>query len=84
MKTAISLPDDLFAAAESAADKLGLSRSQLYQRALRLYLTQQGQDAVTSALNRVYTEEFGGGGLDPSIAFLQGASLIHDEDPDAW
>ena len=34
MKTAISLPDELFAAAEKLAERLGVSRSQLYATAL--------------------------------------------------
>jgi metal-responsive CopG/Arc/MetJ family transcriptional regulator len=42
MKTAISLPDPLFKAGEKAARRLGVSRSQLYARALRQYLESLG------------------------------------------
>jgi metal-responsive CopG/Arc/MetJ family transcriptional regulator len=35
MKTAISIPDDVFAAAERLARRLKKSRSELYSRALR-------------------------------------------------
>ena len=38
MKTAISLPDDLFKSADALAGRLGVSRSQLYQEALAEYL----------------------------------------------
>ena len=34
MKTAVSIPDHVFDAAERLAEKLGISRSELYQRAL--------------------------------------------------
>lgn len=44
MKTAISLPDPLFKAGEKVAKKLGLSRSQLYARALRQFIESMGQE----------------------------------------
>jgi metal-responsive CopG/Arc/MetJ family transcriptional regulator len=39
MKTAISLPDSVFAEAEALAQELGLSRSELYTQALQAYLS---------------------------------------------
>jgi len=38
MKTAISLPDSTFKEAEALAQQLGLSRSELYTKALQAYL----------------------------------------------
>ena len=38
MKTAISLPDLVFEEAEALASQLGLSRSELYTKALQAYL----------------------------------------------
>ncbi|MFM5891936.1 MAG: ribbon-helix-helix domain-containing protein, partial [Dolichospermum sp.] len=38
MKTAISLPDPVFEEAESLARQLGVSRSELYTKALKAYL----------------------------------------------
>ena len=38
MKTAISLPDDLFDSADELAQQLGVSRSELYARAVAEYL----------------------------------------------
>jgi DNA-binding SARP family transcriptional activator len=55
MKTAISLPDPLFAAAEQFAQEQGLSRSELYANALRYYLQMYHAQTVTEALNQVYT-----------------------------
>ena len=54
MKTAISIPDDLFAQAESAADRLGMSRSELFGRAIAHFLKLHDEDAVTQAMNQAW------------------------------
>jgi hypothetical protein len=74
MKTAISIPDDLFRAAERAAKRLGLSRSELVQRALAAFLERNGDALVTDALNEVYKGE-SLGSLDPGLVKLQRSSL---------
>ena len=51
MKTAVSLPDEVFAEAEHYARKAGKTRSQLYGEALREYLLHHSPDAVTKAMN---------------------------------
>jgi len=53
MKTAISIPDDVFADAERLARALKKSRSQLYSRALKEYVARHAADQVTEALDRV-------------------------------
>jgi len=53
MKTAVSLPDDLFRAAERHARRTKKSRSQLYAEALSEYLARHAPDEVTEAMNRV-------------------------------
>lgn len=53
MKTAISLPDDLFQAAERQAKRTQKSRSQLYSEALAEYLSRHAPDEVTDSMNRV-------------------------------
>jgi metal-responsive CopG/Arc/MetJ family transcriptional regulator len=57
MKTAISLPEELFAEADALARRLGSSRSALFAAALREYLARHEPDAVTATLDRVYSEE---------------------------
>ena len=79
MKTAISIPDELFAAAEDAADRLGVSRSELYRRALREFLAGPDVGAVTEALDAVYSKQPEESQLDPVLARLQLASLPHEE-----
>lgn len=53
MKTAVSLPDRLFRAAEQHARRAQKSRSQLYAEALAEYLARHAPDEVTEAMNRV-------------------------------
>ncbi len=56
MKTAISIPDDLFAVADALAHELGQSRSQLYSRAVREYVARHSADSVTKALDEVWSD----------------------------
>lgn len=56
MKTAISLPDSLFRAAERHALRTKRSRSQLYAEALSEYLARHAPDEVTEAMNQVVDE----------------------------
>lgn len=57
MKTAISLPDELFNSAESLARKLGISRSRLFATALAEFLAKHRSTKVTERLNEVYASE---------------------------
>lgn len=54
MRTSISIPDPLFDTADQIADCLGMSRSELYAKALADYVGRHREDKVTEALNRVY------------------------------
>jgi metal-responsive CopG/Arc/MetJ family transcriptional regulator len=53
MKTAISLPDAVFRAAERHAKRSRKSRSKLYADALVEYLSRHAPEEVTEAMNRV-------------------------------
>ena len=53
MKTAISLPDAVFHAAERQAKRTQKSRSQLYAEALTEYLHRHAPDEVTESMNQV-------------------------------
>ena len=77
MKTAISIPDDLFEAAERFAGEEGLSRSELYATALRHYLQERRGEGITERLDAVYSAE--PSALDPVIASLQTRTLPRDE-----
>lgn len=56
MKTAISVPDQLFDQAEKLARKTGKSRSQIYQEALVEYLLRRVPEAVTEAMDQALAE----------------------------
>lgn len=53
MKTAISLPDDIFDEAERYAQRKKMNRSQLYSEALAEYLTRHSPEEITENMNRV-------------------------------
>ena len=57
MKTAISIPDKLFLAADQYAKNHGFSRSSLYAKAVALFLEQHPTDYITKQLNEVYPAE---------------------------
>lgn len=55
MKTAVSLPDQLYAEAEQTAQSLGIPRSQLFARALEEFIEHHKRGNVTERLNHVYS-----------------------------
>jgi antitoxin MazE6 len=57
MKTAISIPDKLFLAADQYAKQHGFSRSNLYAKAVAQFLEQHPTDFITKQLNEVYPTE---------------------------
>ena len=56
MKTAISIPDEIFEDAEDMAKRLKKSRSQLFSEAMREYLARHDRERVTEELNKVLAE----------------------------
>ena len=56
LKTAISIPDDLFADAERLAQALKKSRSRLYGDAVREYLARHSAERVTDSLDALCAE----------------------------
>ena len=57
MKTAISVPDHVFEAAEELARRLGVSRSELYSSAVARFLEDNRSVGVTALLDQVYSDE---------------------------
>jgi hypothetical protein len=56
MKTAISIPNEVFRNAESLAQQLKVSRSQLYSRAITEYVARHASDSVTESLDRLFAD----------------------------
>ena len=56
MKTAISIPDKVYAEAERLSRRLKKSRSRVYTEAVTEYIARHDPEAVTEAMNRVCDE----------------------------
>jgi len=69
MKTAVSIPDDVFQDAERLASRLRTSRSQLYARALAEFVARHDDDRITSLMDQAVREA--GGETD---TFVQAAA----------
>lgn len=69
MKIAISVPDATYRAAERAAKRMRVPRSQFYVRAVEAYLKEAAGEDITARLNAVYSNE----GPTPE-RFLQAAA----------
>jgi len=78
MKIALSIPDELFASAETLIKRSGISRSRLYATALAEYLAKHHGRKVTERLDAVYAAE--DSRLDKGTRRLQKRSLPAD----AW
>tara|TARA_R110000782_G_scaffold65058_18_gene132518 strand:+ start:457 stop:696 length:240 start_codon:yes stop_codon:yes gene_type:complete len=78
MKTAISIPDPVFNTAERLAKRLGLSRSELYVRAISRYVEAHKNQKVTDLLNDIYDDEENQG-LEQGFKRVQMKSINRDE-----
>jgi Arc/MetJ-type ribon-helix-helix transcriptional regulator len=56
MKTAVSIPDDVFEKVERLARRSRRSRSEVFSAALREYIARHAPDEVTDAINRAVDE----------------------------
>ena len=59
MKTAVSIPDEIFDGAERLARRSKKSRSKLFSDALKEYMARQAPDEVTEAMNRACAQTGG-------------------------
>lgn len=75
MKTAISISETVFRSAEQLALRLGVSRSELYSKAVAELIEKHRDDLVTSRLNEIYGVGAENSSLDKEISLLQHRSL---------
>jgi hypothetical protein len=73
MKTAISVPGQVFEAADRLARSLGVSRSQLYSTALARFLQEHDVAEITAKLDHLYASQ--PSALDEHVQELQASSL---------
>lgn len=78
MKTAVSLPDNVFEGAERHARRTRKTRSQLYAEALTEYLARHAPDEVTEGMNAV-VERVGFTAAEPFVRRAAGRTLRHVE-----
>lgn len=76
MKIAVSIPDELFDAAETLGKRLGVSRSRLYATALADFVAKHQSRKVTARLDAVYGTE--DSRVDATTRRLQARSLPRD------
>ena len=79
MKTAVSLPDPVFEAAEQLAKRLRMSRSELYATAIARFVGEHRGRGVTELLNRIYGEHPDDARVDPVLSELQYRVLARRE-----
>uniref|UniRef100_UPI003988BD94 hypothetical protein n=1 Tax=Methyloglobulus sp. TaxID=2518622 RepID=UPI003988BD94 len=77
MKTAISIPDPIFQAADSLANRLGVSRCEFYSKAIEAFIEQNKNRDVTARLNQVFASE--SNSLGDDYYNLQRQSLNREE-----
>jgi metal-responsive CopG/Arc/MetJ family transcriptional regulator len=77
VKTAISIPNGIYQAAEQLAACLGISRSELYARAVDVFVKRHENENLTARINQVC--ESVDTSLDPALRSVERALLRRDE-----
>lgn len=77
MKTAISVPDELFDGAERLARRTRRSRSRLFSDALREYLARHSPDKITESMDQALAEI--GEAKDPFVSLASRRRLEQSE-----
>ena len=76
MKTAISIPDSVFDAAEHVSKRLGVSRSRLYAMAVEHLIARERSRGVREALDAVYAKT--SSRMDRRLAAMQTLSVVDE------
>ena len=77
MKTAISIPEDVFVSADRLAKRLHMSRSELYARAVQQYVAESLHTGVKEKLDQIYASE--NASIDSTVLIAQDASIPSEE-----
>jgi antitoxin MazE6 len=79
VKTAISIPDAVFEAAERLARRLGMSRSELYSKAVSRFIKENHALGVRERLDAVYEADQKSSRIDSFFTRLQIESLPEED-----
>ena len=77
MRTAISISEPIFEAAEQLARQLGISRSELYTTAIATFIKAHRAEHITEQLNQLYVAE--DSSLAQVVEQLQAISIQQNE-----
>ena len=77
LKTAISIPENIFLQAAETAKVLGLNRSRLYTAAIAEFLAKYREDDVKAKLNEIYANE--NSQVDPIFTKAQMMGLAKED-----
>lgn len=75
MKITISIPGPVLRSAERLAEKLGISRSELYCRAIKDLLERHEQISIVARLNEIYGAPGAISSVEPQLAAMQTRSI---------
>ncbi|MEK6757133.1 MAG: hypothetical protein AABZ02_13350 [Bacteroidota bacterium] len=76
MKTAISIPNDIFKMADGFARRKKLSRSAVFTIAVTEFLSHHREEDVTEQLNKVYAKQESA--VDSVLLGIQAASISQE------
>ncbi|MBL8529916.1 MAG: hypothetical protein JNL68_19745 [Burkholderiales bacterium] len=69
----------MFESAEKLAARLGVTRSELYARALAALVEKHREDVITAQLNEIYGPAGERSSLEPDLVRLQSASVSREK-----
>ena len=78
MKTAVSIPDSDFKAAEKLAKRLGMKRSKLYQVAIADFLARHIDSNITGKLDEIYADADRAVSLPQDVQRMQAESISEE------
>jgi metal-responsive CopG/Arc/MetJ family transcriptional regulator len=81
VKTAISIPNAVYEAAEQLARRIGMSRSELYATAVAEYMVRHRAAGVRERLDAAYDLEDEAARLETVMSIVQSESVPRDDWP---
>jgi hypothetical protein len=84
VKTTVGIPDKIYNLAEDMVNKLGISRSQLYSRALEAYVQNYLDREMADMLDQAFSEEPLKEDIDLQIAFKKQFDSRLESENEPW
>ena len=82
MKTAISIPDELFSKASDTAERMGIPRSRLFALAVAEYIQRHRDESITEKIDSVLETE--PSRIDAGIQEMQLATIADHTQHETW